>query len=52
MSDHAMVKFSRFTKTMQNRESYIKKRSFKHFQPDCFKASVAGMPELAAILQC
>ena len=52
MSDHAMVKFSRFNKTLQNRESYIKKRIFKHFQPDNFRASVSVMPELPAILQC
>ena len=52
MSDHAMIKFSRYTKTIQNRESYIKKRIFKDFQPDNFRASVSVMPELANIMQC
>ena len=52
MSDHAMVKFCRFSKTLQKRETYIKKRSFKYFQPNIFRASVAEMPELTAILQC
>ena len=49
MSDHAM---GRFARNIQNRVSYLKKRSFKHFQPDQFRASVAEMPELPAILQC
>ena len=52
MSDHAMIKFSRFTHTIQKRESYIKKRSFKNFKPEIFRASVAEMPELATILRC
>ena len=52
MSDHAMVKFDRYTKMMQNREKYVRKRSFKNFQPDRFRATVAVMPELQAILQC
>ena len=52
MADHAMIKFRRYTKTIQNRESYIKKRIFKDFQPDNFRSSVSVMPELAAIMQC
>ena len=46
-----MIKFSRFTKTIQTREFYVKKRIFKEFQPDNFRASVTEMPELAVIMQ-
>jgi hypothetical protein len=52
MSDHAMVKFNRYTKTVQSRVTYIRKRSFKQFKPDEFRARVAEMPELPAVLQC
>ena len=52
MSDHALVKFHRFAKTIQSRVMYIKKRSFKRLQPDKLREDVAEMPELQAILQC
>ena len=47
-----MVNFRRFTKTLHNRETHIKKRSFNPFQPDNFRANVAEMPEVGAVLQC
>ena len=52
MSDHAMVKFNRFTKMIQKIDKYVRKRSFRNFQPDAIRACVAGIPELRAILQC
>ena len=52
MSDHALVKFDRFAKTIRSRVTYIKKRSFKCLQPDKLREVVAEMPELQAILQC
>ena len=52
MSDHALLKFSRFCKTIQNRQSYIKKRMFKNFHNEDFKTSVSEMPELLNIKLC
>ena len=52
MSDHAMISFTRFTRSVQNQVAYVRKRSFKSFNPDNFKTSVAAMPELGAIMEC
>ena len=52
MSDHALVKFDRFTKSIQSRQTYIRKRMFKNFDPEQFKLRVSDMPELQAVLQC
>ena len=49
MSDHAMISFTRFTWSIQNRVAYVRKRSFKSFNPDNFKTSVAAMLELGTI---
>ena len=51
MSDHALIKFGRFTKSMQTQQAYIRKRMFKNFQPDQFKLRVSRLPELQLILQ-
>ena len=51
MSDHAMVEFNRCTKMIQKIDKYVRKRSFRNFQPDAIRACVAGIPELQAILQ-
>ena len=52
MSDHAMIKFHRYSKTLQNQIAYVRKRSFKKFKPEEFKKKVAEMPELEAVLLC
>ena len=52
MSDHALLKFQRFTKSIQNRQAYIKKRMFKNFDPAHFKQRVSEMPEIQSVLQC
>ena len=52
MSDHAMISFTRYTRSLHNRVAYVRKRSFKSFNPVNFKTSVAAMPELDAIKEC
>ena len=52
MSDHALLKFNRYTKTVQNRVAYVRKRTFKNFKAEDFKRDVVAMPELGLILQC
>ena len=52
MSDHAIVKFGRFCKNIQSRQSYIKKRMFKNFRKEEFKQRVGAMPELVSIQLC
>ena len=50
MSDHALIKFGRYAKSLKSRKSYIRKRIFKTFQPDRFKQKVSNMPELTKSL--
>ena len=52
MSDHALIKFDRYTKTIQSRQTYIRKRMFKTFKPEEFKQRVSNMPELWEVQQC
>ena len=52
MSDHALVKFARFCKTIESRQSYVKKRTFKNFDNNEFKQRVAEMQELIYIQLC
>ena len=52
MSDHALVKFGRFCKTIQSGQSYVKKRIFKNFDNNEFKQRVAEMQELVDIQLC
>ena len=52
MSDHALIKFGRFTKEMQAQQAYIKKRMFKNFQHNQFKLRISQLPELQRILKC
>jgi hypothetical protein len=52
MSDHALIKFNRYTKSLKNQVQYIRKRTFKEFKPRDFKERVAAMPELPGILNC
>ena len=50
MSDHALLKTNRWSKTVPNTARYVKKRSFKNFDPEVFKERVQVMPEIAAIM--
>ena len=50
MSEHALVKFDRLSKSIQCRQTYIRKRMFKNFKPDEFKQRVSNMPELQSVL--
>ena len=45
ISDHALVKFGKYYKPMQSRQSYIKKIMFKNFKKDEFKQRMGEMPE-------
>ena len=49
MSDHALLKTNRWSKTVPSQARYIKKRSFKRFESDVYKQMVREMPELVAI---
>ena len=49
MSDHALLKTHRWSKTVPTRSRYIKKRSFKDFNKEVYKEMVTEMPELEDI---
>ena len=49
MSDHALLKTHRWSKTVPNQARYIKKRCFKKFNQQVYKQMVKEMPELMAI---
>jgi hypothetical protein len=49
LSDHALLKTHRWSKTVPNKARYIKKRSFKNFNPDIYKQMVKEISELVAI---
>ena len=49
MSDHALLKTHRWSKTLPKQARYVKKRIFKKFDPQAFKRMVSEMPELAII---
>ena len=50
MSDHKIILVRKFTRDLDRRERYTKKRVFKNFQPDRFQTMVSSMPEIAACL--
>ena len=52
MSDHKIVKISRYTKSLKNNPRYVRKRCFKNFNANVFKQKVSEMPELGRILEC
>ena len=37
MSDHKLIKVTRFTKSLKEAPRFVKKRSFKHFNDEHFK---------------
>ena len=45
MSDHAALKTHRWSKTVPSKARYIKKRCFKDFNSDVYRAMVGAMPE-------
>ena len=50
MSDHALLKTNRWSKTVPSKARYIKKRIFKNFDPEMFKEMVREMPEIGMIM--
>ena len=52
MLDYALLKFDRYSKYLENKKAYIRKRIFMTFQPDRFKQMVGNMPELTKIIEC
>ena len=51
MSDHAMIRVKRYTKKLGNIPRYVRKRTFKTFDKEQYRELVAGLPELAKILE-
>ena len=49
MSDHAVLKTHRWSKTVPNQGRYIRKRSFRNFDPNIYRQMVKTMPEMEAI---
>ena len=49
MSDHKLIKVSRYSKTLKNYPRYVRKRCFKKFNSIDFIQKVRGMPELEEI---
>ena len=52
MSDHKLIKISRYTKSLKQSPRYVRKRCFKNFNKEDFKQKVREMPELGEILEC
>ena len=52
MSDHKIVKISRYTKSLKTSPRYVRKRCFKNFNVNVFKQKVSEMPELGRIIEC
>ena len=51
MSDHKLIKVKRFSKSIQNRIRYTRKRIYKNFDKEEFQRRVKEMPELREIEQ-
>ena len=50
MSDHKIVLVRKFTRDLKRSERYTRKRVFKNFNQELFRAAVSSMPELATCL--
>ena len=51
MSDHKLLKVQRFTKSFQQFQRYVRKRSFKHFDEGQFKQKLNNI-KLDEVLEC
>ena len=51
MSDHKLIKFTRFSKSFKQKPRFIRKRMFKNFDDDQFRQELAGC-QLEEILDC
>ena len=52
MSDHKIIKISKYTKSLKTSPRYVRKRCSKNFNKDVFQQKVSEMPELKTILEC
>ena len=52
MSDHKLLKVSRYSKTLKSNPRYVRKRCFKHFNKAEFQRKVRDLPELKEISEC
>ena len=43
MSDHKLIKFVRFAKSLKMSPRYVRKRSFKDFDPNLFKEKIGNI---------
>ena len=50
MSDHAVLKTHRWSKSLPNQARYVRKRSYKNFDQNIFKQMVEEMPEMSTIM--
>ena len=51
MSDHALVKFKRYTRKLDKKPRYVRKRTFKKFEVKQYREMVRAMPELKDIME-
>ena len=50
LSDHALVKVKRYTKSLERKPRYIRKRCYKNFSNESYKQMIKSMPELDRVL--
>ena len=50
LSDHALVKVKRYTKSLEKRPRYIKKRCFKKFDRTVYLQMVQNLPDLGLVI--